>query len=129
MFGNGSGNGLTGAGALPTGQREFFFDKLTVDDPTASLPGDYNRDGKVDAADYGLWRKTLNQSVTQGTGADGDHDGIITQADYNIWRQHYASSSGSGASLATVSVPEGDSRAAISLLSLMCFLKRGRRRL
>jgi hypothetical protein len=128
MYGNGSGNGQTGATASPTGQREFFFDKLSIDDPTATLAGDYNRDGKVDAADFTLWRKTLNQSVTQGSGADGDHDGLVTQADYTIWRRNYAWSLGSGTSLTApaVSVPEGDCRAVIGLLSLVWFFKRSR---
>src|ERR1051325_7723701 len=34
--------------------------------------GDYDADGDVDAADYVLWRKTLNQNVALGTGADGN---------------------------------------------------------
>jgi hypothetical protein len=58
MFGNGSGNGLTGATGQPTGQREFFFDRLIVDNPLGSPPGDFNRDGVVDIADYVVWRKT-----------------------------------------------------------------------
>ena len=37
-----------------------------------SLPGDFNHDGTVDAADYVVWRKT-----------DG------TPAGYNTWRTHF----------------------------------------
>src|SRR4051812_21665961 len=44
--------------------------------------GDYDTDGDVDAADYVLWRKTLNQFVPSGSGADGNKDGIIDQPDY-----------------------------------------------
>jgi hypothetical protein len=125
MFGNGSGNGLTGAAGLATGQREFFFDNLSIDDPNASIAGDYNRDAKVDAADYALWRKTLNQTVAQGSGADGDHDGVITQLDYSIWRQNYASSPASGASreLNPIPVPEVGSGGIAALACIACFLQ------
>jgi endoglucanase len=34
---------------------------------SASEPGDFNRDGAVDTADYIVWRKTLNQTVRIGT--------------------------------------------------------------
>ncbi len=49
------------------------------------LPGDFNHDGSVDAADYVVWRKTLN-----------------TQETYDIWRANFGRSltSGSGASAA-----------------------------
>lgn len=60
----------------------------------ASLPGDYNGNGKVDAADYVLWRKTP-------TGFGGNPAG------YNTWRSNYGNSSGSGSSLVSGSaVPE-----------------------
>ena len=44
------------------------------------IPGDFNRDGAVDAADFVEWRKT-----------DG------TPAGYNIWRSHFGQTAGSGA--------------------------------
>jgi uncharacterized protein YjbI with pentapeptide repeats len=58
-----------------------------------SLPGDFNLDGTVDAADYVVWRKNPG--------------GIYSQNDYTIWRAHFGqpSGSGSGAS-ANATVPE-----------------------
>ena len=54
------------------------------------LPGDYNSNGIVDAADYTVWRDALGQSgLTPFSGADGDGDGEITQADYGVWKSHY----------------------------------------
>jgi hypothetical protein len=76
---------------------------------TNFVPGsaDYNHNGVVDMADYVLWRNTLGQSVTAGTGADGSLNGIIDQADYNLWRSHFGSASGAGSgSLSSTSVPE-----------------------
>ncbi|MEX2306811.1 MAG: hypothetical protein WD738_04430 [Pirellulales bacterium] len=68
-----------------------------------ALPGDYNRDGAVDAADYLVWRKTLGRYLTRGDGADGDGDGIITNGDYNFWRARFGDNSSEPVSAA---VPE-----------------------
>lgn len=68
--------------------------------------GDYNQNGVVDAADYVVWRKTLANSVTPFSGADGDGDGVVDQDDYGVWRAHFgsavpASGVGSGANVET----------------------------
>jgi len=60
------------------------------------LPGDYNRDGAVDTADYIVWRKTMGQYVTRGDGADGDGDGIIGVGDKTFWWQRFGNTSGGG---------------------------------
>jgi hypothetical protein len=57
----------------------------------AGIPGDYNQNGVVDAADYTVWRDRLGTTYTQ--------------ADYNIWKANFGNHSGSGAS-ATTGVPE-----------------------
>jgi hypothetical protein len=49
--------------------------------------GDYNRDARVDAADYTVWRDALQ---TPGDlRADGDGDNDVDQQDYNAWRNNY----------------------------------------
>ena len=53
------------------------------------LPGDFNGDGVVDAADYTVWRDNLGQSVLAFTGADADGDARITQIDYQLWVANY----------------------------------------
>jgi CSLREA domain-containing protein len=50
-----------------------------------ALPGDYNQDGSVNAADYVVWRKTLGNSVANYDGADGSGNGAIGPEDYPIW--------------------------------------------
>jgi len=73
-----------------------------------SPTGDYNGNHLVDAADYLLWRKTLNASVSpNGSGADGNADGTINAADYDFWRARFgnAAAAGSG-SLFDTTVPE-----------------------
>jgi hypothetical protein len=57
---------------------------------SVGLPGDYNNNGVVDAADYVLWRK---------------NDG--TPAGYHTWRTHFGQIAGSGAgATAIAAVPE-----------------------
>jgi hypothetical protein len=70
---------------------------LTIPEPQI-LPGDYNQDGTVNAADYAVWRNTIGATVAMGDGADGDGDGKVTAADYDVWKLRYGNTeSGAGA--------------------------------
>jgi hypothetical protein len=94
---------VTPAGALVPGT--VFFGAKAV----FGLLGDYNGNGRVDAADYVLWRDTLTANVPNGTGADGSGNGVIDVADYNVWKANFGNSAGSGAGAGTVlsqAVPE-----------------------
>lgn len=55
------------------------------------LPGDYNGDNVVNAADYTVWRDTLGSPSVQFAGADGDGSTVIGQADFQVWRSNYGS--------------------------------------
>lgn len=55
----------------------------------ATKPGDFDRNGCVDGADYILWGKTSGRTVTAGTGADGNGNGVVDAADYTIWRNNF----------------------------------------
>jgi hypothetical protein len=57
--------------------------------PPAALVGDYNQNGVVDAADYVVWRKTLDSSVTPYTSADGNGDCAVDGADRSVWMAHF----------------------------------------
>ena len=57
-----------------------------------TLPGDYNQNGTVDAADYVVWRKNPD-----AFGGD--------PAGYDTWRSHFGQSAGSGSAL-NATVPE-----------------------
>jgi probable HAF family extracellular repeat protein len=78
-----------------------------------SLPGDFNGNGAVDAADYVIWRKGL------GT--------IYTQNDYNIWRTHFGQTAGSGSSTsANAAVPEPATLLLLMLAAAGWCLRRSR---
>lgn len=54
------------------------------------MPGDYNRDGRVDGADYHLWKATYGAQVNRaGDAADGTADGVVDAADYTVWRDNF----------------------------------------
>jgi glycoprotein endo-alpha-1,2-mannosidase len=67
------------------------------------LRGDYNGDGKVDGADYTVWKEAFG---SQGPNllADGNLDHVVDAADYTIWRD--ADSAVDTSSLGELSVPE-----------------------
>jgi hypothetical protein len=74
---------------------------LTV---TLALPGDFNNDGTVDAADYVVWRKNLD---TQNVLPNDISPGMVTQHDYALWRANFGKSRpAAGRSAANSHVPE-----------------------
>ncbi|MEO1497136.1 MAG: autotransporter-associated beta strand repeat-containing protein [Planctomycetota bacterium] len=55
-----------------------------------TLPGDYNLDGTVDAADYTVWRDNLGEPAgALPSDVDG---GAIGQAQYDTWVSHFGQS-------------------------------------
>lgn len=63
---------------------------------SVGIPGDYNNDGVVDAADYALWRHSLGQNITL---PNDTTPGTVSQVDFDVWRANFGTSSGSGSSL------------------------------
>jgi CubicO group peptidase (beta-lactamase class C family) len=69
------------------------------------LPGDFNRDGVVDVADYVVWRKNFGASVNLPN--ETMSLGLVDQADFNVWRSHFGQTSLSGSSTnADATIPE-----------------------
>ncbi|MEX2307911.1 MAG: glycosyl hydrolase [Pirellulales bacterium] len=89
---------------------------------SAPMPGDYNDDGVVDAADYIVWRQSLGQTG-MGLVADSNLDGRIDGADYEFWRSRFGQTAGSGSSVANSAVPEPASPMLL-LLAAMCLRAR-----
>jgi phospholipase/lecithinase/hemolysin len=119
----------------PNAQEYVFWDDLH---PTATVhahlaeqalqlfevPGDFNHDLVVDAADYVVWRNTLGR-MGAGLAADGNGNGTIDFGDYDVWRAHFggAPSKEWSAESTSILASAGSTRATVpestSLLLLM----------
>jgi hypothetical protein len=74
--------------------------------PKAGVPGDYNGNGTVDAADYVVWRKHVGQSFQLSNEVSGQTPGTVTQEDYTAWRARFGNTAGNAAGSAMLGVPE-----------------------
>ena len=98
-----------------------------------TVPGDFNLDGKVDGADYVLWRKNDGHSGTFLQG-DATFDGMVGVDDLQMWRANFGfvrqplGAAGSGVSLAAVPEPAAAWLGALALGLSMTFQRRIRRR-
>jgi hypothetical protein len=92
---------------------------------SAGLSGDYNSNGIVDAADYAVWRNSLDQSVTL---PNDTTPGSVTQADYDVWRANFGRVGDLGGPLGSATaVPEpGTLLIALANAALMLFAARTR---
>ena len=70
-----------------------------------ALPGDFNLDNAVDAADYVAWRKGVEIEDT------------VDQ--YNLWRTNFGVAMGGGTGSSPAFVPEPSSAAVLVLAALL----------
>jgi uncharacterized membrane protein len=106
------GQFIVGSGTNPSGNPEAWIARLQL---APTLPGDFNQDGTVDAADYVVWRKT-----------DG------TQAGFDRWRAQFGENMGAtgwasasaGALLATIPEPVSIALAAAGFVVWIACLRR-----
>jgi hypothetical protein len=66
--------------------------------PLVVLPGDYNGDNIVNAADYTVWRNSLNQPITL---PNDSTPGAVSEEDYAVWKAHFGETIDVGSSAAT----------------------------
>ncbi len=86
----------------------------------AGLPGDYNGNNVIDAADYTAWRDALTAGATSL--ANDPTPGTVDESDFLYWRAHFGETLGSGAGSAAP-VPE-PSTLAILLMGTLTILYR-----
>lgn len=70
------------------------------------LTGDYNDDGKVDAADYTVWRDNLGGDGALLANRDPANSGAIGTADYTSWKTNFGALGAGGGALVSAAVPE-----------------------
>jgi hypothetical protein len=91
----------------------FSIDEIRVGptyaDVVPGIPGDYNQNGIVDAADYTVWRDHLGQTfILTNENPVGATPGVVDVEDYAFWKAHFGESAGSGggSSIESGAVPE-----------------------
>lgn len=85
------------------------------------LPGDYDGNHIVNAADYSLWRSHFWS--TSNLSADGNGNNRVDLADYTIWRDHLGAGSGAGNG-GNVPIPEPAGMLLASLAGGSLWMKR-----
>lgn len=126
VFGRVIGSGMSvvnSIAALPTFNAGSPFDSLPLRNYTSGGPiqkanlvtfssisvlnvpaGDYNFDGKVDAADLAVWKSTVGS--TTNAAADGNGNGIVDGADFLIWQRTRGQNFGAPAEVTIAAIPE-----------------------
>jgi autotransporter-associated beta strand protein len=88
------------------------------------LVGDYNNNGKVDAADYTVWRNSVGDPGTSLVNRDPNNMGVVGEDDYDSWKENFGAMAGSG-SLASAAVPEPASLVMVGMTVIaMGFVRR-----
>jgi autotransporter-associated beta strand protein len=73
---------------------------------TGGQLGDFNNDGRVNAADYTVWRNNLGATEANLLNGNGD-GGTVGPSDYALWKLHFGEPPGAGAGgLSASNVPE-----------------------
>lgn len=101
LFPSGYSGGLVAIGQDGLGEMYVvsLFNRNVYRIVADALPGDFNDDGNVDAADYTVWRDQVGQSSdTLANDIDG---GLVGQAQYDRWVANYGQTTS-----ATATVPE-----------------------
>jgi hypothetical protein len=96
---------------LTTFNRNTGYDELAPAGEAiwlAAFPGDYDRNGAIDAADLAAWSASYGaQTTIPRTLADGNGDSVIDAADYTVWRDNLGS--------AATAVPEPATAALLAM--------------
>jgi outer membrane protein assembly factor BamB len=84
-----TGDGRDDVIASSVGANSSSGDRIMYLLGNIKVPGDYDNNRVVDAADYDQWKDAFGQPVANpGDGADGNGDGVVDAADYTVWRDH-----------------------------------------
>ena len=103
---------------------------MNLPPPAPSPNGDYNGNLVVDAADYVVWRETLDEPASpMGSGADGNANGTIDDGDYDFWKARFGNAvaaTGVGTANTATSSPEPAAGVLIMAGSVLFALRRRR---
>ena len=98
---------------------------VVYDTIAAGIPGDYNNDGAVNAADYTVYRDNLGLSAAALSNRNPANTGVVNAGDYTFWKNNYGRTSDAVSFAVSVPEPAGVALAASLIGGL--WLSRGRR--
>ena len=126
-YGTGQVDFLNG-GVISFDLPEGVFLTSALAESLLPLPGDYNDNGIVDAADYTVWRNNLGSDFDlSGNGnEDGTSAGVVDQADYETWKANFGERSNVGSGSAAASAPEPTSLLLLAIAGLLTLATRRR---
>ena len=105
---------------------DYANDLVTLSDFAFGLPGDFNGDGIVDAADYTVWRDNLGAADESAIMNRGDGLNGVDEADYFVWRSNFGASSPAAGQTSATATPEPSSLLLIVLGVLAIAWRRSR---
>jgi hypothetical protein len=105
-----SGIGTYAQGYSYSGYGNLYLDLLHS---ATVLPGDFNGNGVVDAADYVVWRKRLGTTYTQ--------------IDFNTWRANFGQTAGSAAGIGTNALVPEPATTLLLLVAVLVICSRQRK--
>jgi hypothetical protein len=112
---------LNKTGSASSHPLTVYIDNVRFVPPPAALPGDYNSNGAVDAADYVLWRDggpLMNEVADPGS---------VSAVDYTEWRARFGTTPAPGQAFGSAAVPEPASLLLIAA-AVPCLNRNTRRR-
>ncbi|TWT87489.1 hypothetical protein Mal64_30280 [Pseudobythopirellula maris] len=87
------------------GSGRVWYDGLGYAPVTQILPGDFNDDGIVDAADFTVWRDNLGSLIALPNEDPSVTPGAVTQEDFDTWLDNYGAVSEAYAQAASAPEP------------------------
>ena len=103
----------------------YLANSITIS-ASGVLIGDYNSDGKVNAADYTVWRDRLGQNGANLPDRDPGNPGNISLADYNSWKANFGNAGAGSGQFGGGAVPEPTTLFLLAVASIATFLLRRR---
>jgi hypothetical protein len=88
------------------------------------LPGDFNKNNVVDAADYTVWRDHLGAPHESGLNGNGDGANGVDAGDFTLWKNNFGDTPGAGAFGGGVVPEPGTGVLGLIVLGALAWLRR-----
>jgi len=110
-----------------SGDAQIYLDTVSHNPAgmlAAYIPGDYDRNGKIEAADSTVWQAAYGSTVLPGSGADGNGDGIVDVGDWLVWRKAMSPPAGSPAASDHATPEPASAVTTILVAAVLCLARR-----